>query len=82
MLLYVQIFYFTDRAAHVFWRLYDPDHPAYDAKLTQEYGEFILGSYQWMDQAVGKALAALPEDSVLLLCSDRGFSPWYCSLEH
>jgi predicted AlkP superfamily phosphohydrolase/phosphomutase len=83
--LYVQIFYFTDRAGHMFWRLLneDPstggpgtDHPAYDAELAARHGNFIHDAYKKMDEIVGWTLEQLPEDGVLLICSDHGFSAW------
>jgi predicted AlkP superfamily phosphohydrolase/phosphomutase len=74
--LYVQIFYFTDRAGHMFWRFLDPQNPAYDAAKAGVWGDFILKSYQRMDGLIGKAMAHLPPDGVLLVCSDHGFSSW------
>ena len=50
--LIVQAFEFPDRVAHVFWRVVDPKHPAYDAKLAAEWGDALLKSYQLMDEIV------------------------------
>lgn len=74
--LYTQIFYFTDRVAHMFWRFLDPQNPAYDPTLAGEWGDFVFRSYQRMDQIVGKVLDRLPPDGLLLICSDHGFSTW------
>jgi predicted AlkP superfamily phosphohydrolase/phosphomutase len=74
--LYVQVYYYTDRDGHMFWRFLDPGNPAYDPDLSRDWGDFVRRSYQRMDAAVGKALAALPADGVLLVCSDHGFSSW------
>jgi predicted AlkP superfamily phosphohydrolase/phosphomutase len=74
--LYVQVYYYTDRDGHMFWRFLDPGNPAYDPDQARVWGNFVRQSYQRMDAAVGKARAALPPDGVLLVCSDHGFSSW------
>lgn len=74
--LYVQIYYFTDRAGHMFWRFLDPENPAYDPAKLEQWGDFILLAYQRMDRIVGRAMEMLPADGVLLVCSDHGFSSW------
>ena len=74
--LYTQIFYFTDRAGHMFYRFLDDEHLANDPALREEWGDFVLKSYQRMDGIVGKVLDQLPEDGLLLICSDHGFSTW------
>ena len=35
--LYIQIFYFTDRIGHLFWRFLDPGHPAYDPEIGRAH---------------------------------------------
>jgi predicted AlkP superfamily phosphohydrolase/phosphomutase len=73
--LIVQCFEFPDRVGHVFWRIVDPKHPAYDAKLAAEWGDALLKSYQLMDQIVGDAMAAAEKKNALLLVvSDHGFA--------
>lgn len=73
--LIVQCFEFPDRVGHVFWRIVDPRHPAYDAKLAAEWGGALLKSYQLMDEIVGDALAAAErKNALLLVASDHGFA--------
>jgi predicted AlkP superfamily phosphohydrolase/phosphomutase len=72
--LYIQIFYFTDRIGHLFWRFLDPGHPAYDAKLAARYAPEVLKAYQAMDALVGKARQLAGPDALFLVCSDHGFS--------
>lgn len=73
--LIVQAFEFPDRVAHVFWRVVDPKHPAYDAKLAAEWGDALLKSYQLMDEIVGDAMrAAERKDALLIVASDHGFA--------
>ena len=74
--LYCQIFYFTDRAGHMFYRFLDPNHPAYDPALAPQWGDFILRAYQRMDAIVGRVMDRMPPDGVLLICSDHGFANW------
>ena len=73
--LLVQCFEFPDRVGHVFWRIVDPKHPAYDAKLAVQWGDAVLKSYQLMDQIVGDAMkAAERKNALLIVASDHGFA--------
>jgi predicted AlkP superfamily phosphohydrolase/phosphomutase len=75
--LIVQCFEFPDRVGHVFWRIVDPKHPAYDAKLAAEWGDALLKAYQLMDAIVGDAMAAAEKNGALLLvASDHGFASY------
>ena len=71
--LYVQVFYFTDRIGHLFWRFLDPGHPLYDAKKAERYAPEVLEAYRRMDEIVGKARKLAP-NATLIVCSDHGFS--------
>lgn len=73
--LIVQCFEFPDRVGHIFWRLVDPTHPAYDAKLAAQWGDALLKAYQLMDAIVGDAMAAAEKKNALLIvASDHGFA--------
>ena len=72
--LYVQIFYFTDRIGHLFWRFLDPGHPAYDPVLAAKYAPEVLKAYQTMDALVGKARELAGPEALFVVCSDHGFS--------
>ncbi|HEX2123358.1 MAG TPA: alkaline phosphatase family protein, partial [Thermoanaerobaculia bacterium] len=75
--LIVQCFEFPDRVGHVFWRVVDPKHPAYDAKLAAQWGDALLKSYQLMDEIVGDAMAAAQrKNALLLVASDHGFASY------
>ncbi len=78
--LYCQVFYFTDRAGHMFWRFLDPENPAYDPQKAEVWGDYVEKAYEHMDRLVGKAMAALPPGGVLIVCSDHGFSTWRTSV--
>lgn len=72
--LYVQIYSFTDRIGHLFWRFIDPGHPRYDAEKAARFGPEIEKAYRRMDEIVGKARATLGPEDRLIVCSDHGFS--------
>jgi predicted AlkP superfamily phosphohydrolase/phosphomutase len=80
--LLVHYFEFPDRVAHVFWRLRDPQHPAYDAKLAERYGGEVEKSYETMDAIVGETARALRPDDVLIVLSDHGFATWRRSVNY
>lgn len=71
--LLIDVFMETDRAQHMFWRLIDPEHPAYNAAEAAQYGDSILHVYQKADAIVGKALAACDDHTDLFVISDHGF---------
>ncbi len=71
-------FYFssTDQRQHMFFRLIDPAHPAYDAKLASAWGGVIEAIYAEMDKALDKVLRRVDKDTLLLVLSDHGFNPF------
>ncbi len=81
--LIVQQFEFPDRVAHVFWRLTDPQHPAYDAALAAQWGSAIERAYQLMDSIVGDAMRAAEEHhAALIVLSDHGFASFRRSVNY
>ena len=80
--LLVHYFEFPDRVGHVFWRLRDPQHPAYDAALAARYGDAVEKSYETMDAIVGETAKALAPDDVLIVLSDHGFASWRRSVNY
>ncbi|HEX9161262.1 MAG TPA: alkaline phosphatase family protein, partial [Thermoanaerobaculia bacterium] len=81
--LIVQQFEFPDRVAHVFWRLFDPKHPAYDAALAKQWGGAIQRAYQLMDEIVGDAMAAAQKNNAaLIVVSDHGFASFRKSVNY
>jgi predicted AlkP superfamily phosphohydrolase/phosphomutase len=69
-------FYFSnaDQRQHMFWRLTDPGHPAYDEKLAARFGGVIGKTYGEMDQALDLALRKADKDTIVLVMSDHGFN--------
>jgi predicted AlkP superfamily phosphohydrolase/phosphomutase len=81
--LLVQCFEFPDRVGHVFWRLMDPQHPAYDAALAAKWGDGLLRAYQLMDGIVGDAMkSAEQHNAALIVLSDHGFASFRKSVNY
>ncbi len=73
------LFYFyvssTDQDAHMLWRNMDKSHPMHD-RADLRFAGYIPHLYQEMDKLVGKVLPAMDDNTLLLICSDHGFSPF------
>jgi predicted AlkP superfamily phosphohydrolase/phosphomutase len=81
--LLVQQFEFPDRVGHVFWRLIDPQHPAYNAGLVPKWGDALLRAYQLMDAIAGDAMrAADGHHAALIVLSDHGFASFRKSVNY
>jgi len=74
--LYVQVYEFTDRIGHMFWRYMDERHPLYSPERAAKYQEAMLKAYQRMDSIVGEAKQLAGPDALFIVCSDHGFSSW------
>ncbi len=72
--MFVQIFYFTDRAGHMFWHELDEGHPLYDPEKAAYYQKAMRDVYQKMDELVGRARELVDPDAIFLVVSDHGFS--------
>jgi Uncharacterized conserved protein len=68
------VFDTTDRVQHMFWRFLDKSHPLYDAKMAEKYGDVIAGYYRRMDKIISEIMKRISDDTLLLICSDHGFS--------
>ncbi len=72
--LYIQLFEFTDRVQHMFWRFREEDHPAYDREKAEKYKDVIFDCYKKMDEIVGLVMEKLDNKTALFVCSDHGFN--------
>lgn len=70
--LFIMVVGATDRAHHDWWKYIDPEHPAYDPKEAELYGDLILDVYKSADACVGKFLDAIDDDTYVLVMSDHG----------
>jgi len=86
------VFYSPDRVQHMMYRLFDADHPLYDAddaeRTTSFFGkeiklkDAVLESYKQVDRVVGEVVARIDsgefgDDATLMVVSDHGFAPYY-----
>ena len=73
------LFYYfssTDQRQHMFWRLIDPQHPAYDAGLAAKYGNVIENIYVEMDRVLARTMERTGQDTTVIVMSDHGFNPF------
>jgi len=73
------LFYYvssTDQRQHMFWRLIDEEHPLYDPVLATKYGKTIENIYLEMDKLVAKTMDKLDKNTILMVMSDHGFTPF------
>lgn len=70
-------FYFSsvDQNSHMLWQYMDPAHPAYTEDETLMNG--IRTVYAEIDEALGRVMGAIGDDTTLIVMSDHGFCPFY-----
>jgi predicted AlkP superfamily phosphohydrolase/phosphomutase len=66
----------TDRVQHMMWRLIDPKHPLYDARLAAQYGDSIERVYRRADEFVGEVVKRVGPGVPVMIVSDHGFHSW------
>ncbi len=71
--LVVCVFDITDRMQHMFWRYREDGHPANAGKDMEGHRDALRDLYRRMDDLLGRTLAALDDDTVLMVMSDHGF---------
>jgi predicted AlkP superfamily phosphohydrolase/phosphomutase len=74
------VFDTPDRMQHMFWRYIDPDHPLYSEPEAQAFGEVIPDIYRRMDGILGRTLERIEGDTLMLVCSDHGFTSFRWSV--
>lgn len=73
------LFYYvssTDQRQHMFWRHIDKNHPRHDPDEAKKYGNTIENIYREADRMLARALDKTDKDTVLIVMSDHGFSPF------
>lgn len=70
-------FYFStiDQNCHMLYRYFDEDHPGFEP--VAELRDSIQALYEQIDEAIGRAMESLDDDSTLIVMSDHGFAPFY-----
>lgn len=74
--LFIAAFTRTDRVAHMFLRLGDPSHPAYDEQLAIRYASELKDSYLDMDRVIGEVHKLLQPGDHLFVISEAGFQTY------
>jgi predicted AlkP superfamily phosphohydrolase/phosphomutase len=64
----------VDRIQHMFWRYIEKGHPAARGTSGSENADAIEKIYRHSDALVGKVMARLRRDDVLMVLSDHGFA--------
>ena len=65
----------TDRIQHMFWRYFEEGHPAARGRQRPaEHAGAIEAIYRQNDELVGKVLARMGKDDLLMVVSDHGFA--------
>lgn len=63
-----------DRIQHMFWRYLDKGHPAARGVAGNGHADAIESIYRHSDELVGKVMARLRKDDLMMVVSDHGFA--------
>jgi predicted AlkP superfamily phosphohydrolase/phosphomutase len=73
------LFYYvssTDQRQHMFWSHIDKNSPIYDPALASRYENTIRDIYMEADKILDKAMQKADKDTIIMVVSDHGFSPF------
>ncbi len=73
------LFYYvssTDQRSHMFWSHIDKNSPLYDPAQAERYKNTIRDIYVDADKILDKAMQKADKDTVIMVVSDHGFSPF------
>ncbi|MEE2776352.1 MAG: alkaline phosphatase family protein [Acidobacteriota bacterium] len=76
------LFYYmgnVDQFSHALWASMDPKHPAYELYDYASYPDFIPSLYEGLDEVLGQTLAAVGDETTVVVMSDHGFASWHRS---
>jgi hypothetical protein len=65
-----------DQRSHMLWRQMDTEHPFHDADAEESVAEALRTSYREIDTIVGSVMETISDDTMLVVMSDHGFSPF------
>jgi len=71
----------SDLGVHMFYRAIDPKSPLFTPELGERYGDVIRHIYGALDEVLGKGMAAVGDDALIMVMSDHGFSPYRRSFD-
>ncbi len=64
-------------AAHQLWHFHDPDHPDFDAQVSEQLADPIKQVYSAIDTAVGRLVEAAGKEAVVVVFAGPGMGPNY-----
>ena len=70
--LFMVVFTEPDRVQHFFWKYINKNHPNYSKAEAEKYGKGILRIYEKLDEAVGKLVKLVSEETTIFIMSDHG----------
>lgn len=73
--LWTTVHRLIDESQHTCLGQYDPASPFFEEKSAQEYGAILRECYKVLDRTLGRILAGMDKDTVLILASDHGGVP-------
>ncbi len=73
--LFTVVYWDTDMVQHETWRLLDPRHPRHDGDEAAASRDQILEFHRKVDADVGRLVAEVDSDTLIVVMSDHGFGP-------
>ena len=73
--IFMVVFNAVDQVQHHFWHYMDKDHPRFDQRGHEKFGDAILNVYKKIDSLLAKLLELFGDDTLYMLVSDHGFGP-------
>jgi predicted AlkP superfamily phosphohydrolase/phosphomutase len=67
----------TDRIQHELWHTLDPNHPKHDPAEVEKLGEVFENYFKRVDEAIGRLIEAVDDETAVIIMSDHGFGPVY-----
>lgn len=68
------VFDTADRLQHMLWRYLDPRHPRHEEQNASKFAGVVSDYYRRMDRLLGLTLAKEDKDTLVIVCSDHGFT--------
>lgn len=75
--LLVTVFAEPHCAGHQSWHVRDESHPLHDADVNRTVGDPLMTVYREIDDALGRLLAGVDDDTLVIVFSGTGMGPNY-----
>src|SRR5687768_6538286 len=73
----MQVFTEAHCTGHQCWHLHDAGHPGHDPAIAATLGDPLRRIYRAIDAAVGELVAAVGDETPIVIFSAHGMSHWY-----